>query len=117
MLLNNETGKNGEELAVQWLEQNGYSILHQNWRYSHFEIDIIATKKEVTHFIEVKTRRGNKYGEPEQAVSKQKMMNLMRAAENYLQKNPCKRVQFNILAITLQYNATPLYYFIEDVYL
>ncbi len=43
-------GKNGEQLAAAFLEQQEYTILHRNWRHSHYEIDIVALKKEVLHF-------------------------------------------------------------------
>ena len=52
-----EVGKEGEELAANWLQQNGYEILHRNWRHSHYEIDIIASKENILHIIEVKLRR------------------------------------------------------------
>jgi len=116
MTQHTETGKTGEELAANWLIENGFTLLHQNWRYSHFEIDIIATKNDTVHFIEVKTRRSNTYGEPEQAVSKQKLTFIIKAAAIYLERNPSKKVQFDVLAITLLYNQPPKYFFIEDVY-
>ena len=43
MAKHTDTGKVGEELAVNYFSQNGYVILHKNWRHSHWEVDIIAT--------------------------------------------------------------------------
>jgi len=49
-------GKLGEKLAEDFLINKGYVILYRNWRYSYYEIDIVALKDEVPHFIEVKKR-------------------------------------------------------------
>ena len=50
-----ETGKAGEKLAIHWLKERAYTILEQNWRHSRWEVDIIAEKGTVLHFIEIKT--------------------------------------------------------------
>ncbi len=118
MANHNETGNKGELMAVEYLQPLGYEILHQNWRYSHWEVDIIAVKAKVLHFIEVKTRRTKKFGHPEEAVSKKKIQNLINASEEYLYKFPqWKRIQFDILSITMLKNQPVEYFFIEDIYL
>ena len=118
MAQHNLTGNKGEALAVKYLSEKGYNILHQNWRHSHWEVDIIAGKDGILHFIEVKTRRTKKYGHPEEAVSNKKIQNLINAAEEYLFQQPqWKRVQFNILSITILKDEPVAYFFIEDVYL
>ena len=105
-------------MAVSHLTEKGYHILHRNWRHSHWEVDIIAEKDTVLHFIEVKTRRTKKYGYPEEAVSNKKIQNLINAAEEYLYQQPqWKRVQFNILSITILKDEPAEYFLIEDVYL
>ena len=68
-----KTGRLGEQLAVKFFEQLGYEILHSNWRCTHWEIDIIASKYDCLHFIEVKTKSSTKFGYPEEAVSKKKI--------------------------------------------
>ncbi len=88
MARHNKTGQEGETLAIQYFTAKGYTILHCNWRYSHYEIDIIAHKDDMLHFIEVKTRTNAKYGHPEESVDKKKMENLMKAGEAYLFQNP-----------------------------
>jgi putative endonuclease len=115
MAHHNITGNLGEEMAVNYLTGKGYDILHRNWRHSHCEIDIIATFKNKLHFIEVKTRRTNTFGYPEEDVSKRKMKYLMSSAEEYLYRNPgWKLIQFDILSITLNNNSAE-YFLIEDV--
>lgn len=118
MAQHQQTGNLGEAMAVNYLAAIGYCMLHQNWQYSHWEIDIIASKGGILHFIEVKTRRTKKFGHPEEAVSKKKIQNLINAAEEYLYRQPqWKRIQFDILSITMIKNEPVEYFLIEDVYL
>lgn len=118
MANHNKTGKQGELLAVDYLKAKGFSMLHTNWRYSHYEIDIIASYEEVLHFVEVKARRTAKFGLPEESVSNKKLQNLINAAEEFLYQYPqWKRVQFDVLAITINTTDNIEYFFIEDVYL
>jgi len=118
MALHHHTGSTGEAMAVEWLVTNGYSIMHQNWRHGHWEVDVIASKDTVLHFIEVKTRRTEKYGFPEESVNKKKIKNLMGASEEYLYLHPeWKRIQFDILSITMLKNEPVEYFFIEDVFI
>jgi putative endonuclease len=111
-------GKGGEALAVKWLQEHGYALLHKNWRHSYYEVDIIASKEEVLHFIEVKTRSNKKFGEPEESVDEKKIRNLLIAGEAYQHQYPeWKRVQYDVLSITIHPNNEAGYYFIEDIYL
>jgi putative endonuclease len=114
----NLLGKEGEALAAKWLQEKGYNILYKNWRHSYYEVDIIAGKDQVLHFIEVKTRRNNNFGQPEESVDEKKIRNLLSASEEFqLQYPEWKRVQFNVLSITVHPNNTADYFFIEDIYL
>ena len=118
MATHNQTGNTGEAMAVEYLLGKGYKILHKNWRHSHWEVDIIAEKDTVLHFIEVKTRRTRQFGFPEDDVDKKKIKNLINAAEEYLYQQPqWKRIQFDILSITILKEGPVEYFFIEDVYL
>ena len=118
MAEHNLTGSQGEALAATYLTQNGYCVLHQNWRHSRWEVDIIAEKHGILHFVEVKTRRTKKFGHPEENVDKKKIQNLINAAEEYLYQQPqWKRIQFNVLAITILKDEPVVYFLIEDVYL
>jgi putative endonuclease len=113
-----QTGREGEQLAQAYFEANGYVILEKNWRHSRWEVDIIASKNNVLHFAEIKTRRSNSYGLPEESVGKKKMQNLINAAEQYLYLHPeWKRIQFDILSILVKKGLPPEYFLIEDVYL
>ena len=111
-------GKSGEDGAAAYLQQKGFEILHRNWRHSYYEIDIIAIKKGVLHFIEVKLRTSQKFGLPEDGVDKKKFSRLLNAADEFLHLHPQYRhVQYDIVAITVNKEGPPEYFFIEDVYL
>ncbi len=111
------TGKLGEHLAVDFLNKKGFTILHRNWRHKHWEVDIIASLQDVVHFVEVKTRRTDKYGYPEEGVSRKKLLNVMAAAEEFQYQHPeWKKIQFDILSVFIDSGDKESYLFIEDVY-
>jgi putative endonuclease len=117
MAQHNQLGKEGEEMAVAWLVQNGYKILHCNWRYSHYELDVIATKEGMLHFVEVKTRHAGAAGHPEDSVTKKKFRKLVKAAEEFLYQHPeFKDARIHVLAITLFPDKKPEFFLIEDVF-
>lgn len=114
---NKATGANGENVAVAFLLQKGYNILQRNWQYKHWEIDIVASKNNKLHFIEVKTRSSKHYGNPEDSIGIKKMNAMKRAAEEYLlQYSNWIHVQFDVVAITINKEAVEEIFLIEDVY-
>lgn len=114
---NRITGNKGEEIAAGYLVKNGYSLLARNWRYRHWEVDIIASKNGFLHFIEVKTRYSLRYGRPEESITRDKMNNLKNAAEEYQYQHPeWKYIQFDVMAITLVNDEVKEIFVIEDVY-
>ncbi len=117
MANHNLTGALGEKMALEYIIEKGFILLHQNWRHSHWEVDIIASKNKVLHFIEVKTRRTKKFGYPEEDVTKKKLINLINASEEFIFLNPIwTHIQFDILSINLLQNKPAEYFFIEDVH-
>ncbi len=112
------TGIVGEKLACTFFEQKEFVILHTNWRYGRCEVDIIASKKNVLHFIEVKTRSNKDFGLPEESIHEKKMNNLKQAAEAFLHKySEWKYIQFDVLSIIIDANNNHEYYWIEDIYI
>lgn len=113
---NRQTGASGEALAAAWLEAKGYTLLHRNWRWKRWEIDLVAHREGILHFVEVKTRRSTKYGHPEESVDTRKLQHLFSAAEQYLEEYPgWKRVQYNVVSILLRKNEPPEFFLVEDV--
>ena len=104
MAEHNELGKKGEELAVEYLQQNGYKILDRNWTFQKAEIDIIAQKENILAVVEVKTRSSLDFGSPEEFVKQKKINLLIKAVNayiNYREKDFLEdlNVRFDIVAI------------------
>ncbi len=102
MAEHNETGKNGELYAKNYLLKNGYKVLEVNWRNRHLELDLIAKKDDTLVVVEVKTR--NKYflENSWNSVSKQKQRNIINATNSYIFKKDLDvDVRFDIINVTL----------------
>lgn len=84
---NRQVGTSYEDLAIKYLESNGYHILEKNFRCRMGEIDIIAIDENCLVFIEVKYRKDNKSGYAIEAVTKSKQRTIFKVAEFYMQKN------------------------------
>ena len=98
----NETGKQGETIAVEYLRGKGYCILEQNWHNHHQEIDIIARKGNELVIVEVKSRTGTPLVNPYAAVNRNKQNLLIKAANAYIQwKNIDMETRFDIISIVL----------------
>lgn len=95
-------GKNGEQLAADYLRCLGYQILEERWRLHHLELDIIAIDRETQElvFVEVKTRTTPIFGNPEDAVDYRKIMNTVRAADAYIKQTGNEQPwRFDIIAV------------------
>lgn len=94
-------GDFGEEFAARILENMGYRILARNYAVKAGEIDIIAVKDGVLHFIEVKTRNGNGFGYPSDSVTQLKQARIKKAASQYLQSRRFgwKNVSFDVFEV------------------
>lgn len=100
MAQHNELGKLGEELAVDFLQKNGYEILETNWTFQKAEIDIIAQKDTVLSIVEVKTRSSIEFGLPQDFVKPKKIQLLVKAVNEYIISNDLDvAVRFDIIAI------------------
>lgn len=95
-----DTGKFGEKIACMYLEQIGYRIIHKGWRYKHLEVDVIVQDGPILVFVEVKTRSGEDYGLPHEAVDWKKQKKLDRAANSYIAKTRYEGdVRFDIVSV------------------
>ncbi len=100
MAEHNELGKLGEELALEYLINKGFTILETNWSYGKEEIDIIALNKEFLIIVEVKTRSSLLFGDPAEFVSKQKQRLLIKATQFYVERFHIQQeVRFDIISI------------------
>ena len=94
-----ETGRAGERAATEYLRRAGYEICALNWRQGRYELDIVALRDGVLHFVEVKTRREGSLTPPEAAATQRKFRALSRAASCYLRTAGWEgEVQFDLAA-------------------
>jgi len=102
-----DIGSCGEHRARQFLERHGYQIKARNWRFSRYEIDIIASFDDLLVFIEVKTRSFNDVTKPEAAVTMLQWGNIARAAGAYMAHVDYDwEIRFDIIAITNHHEGT-----------
>ncbi len=79
-----DLGRQGEDIACNYLQSIGHSILERNWRSGHLEIDIISIDDYGIHFVEVKTRRRNIQAPPQENVDHRKQTRITKAALGFL---------------------------------
>jgi putative endonuclease len=96
-----EVGRRGETLAVALLKKKGYSIIDRNYRCQLGEVDVVALDGKTVCFVEVKTRRSNRYDRPEMAVHKRKQQKLSKVAHWFLRDKNMQNVsvRFDVIAI------------------
>jgi putative endonuclease len=83
----NDIGDRGEEVAAEYLEEDGYRILERNYHFERNEVDLVCYDPDAGGelvFVEVKTRSGLKYGPPEASITEQKKQTLIEVAQAYL---------------------------------
>ena len=97
-------GDLGETVAENFLRQQGYVIIEKNFYYQHGEIDIIAKEGDTLVFIEVKFRRSERFGSPEESVTPKKQELLRRTAEGYVaSKNlPDTDCRFDVVSVVMK---------------
>lgn len=97
-----QTGRRGEQAVAEHLHREGFELLSLNWRSGCYELDIVARRYDVLHFVEVKTRRAGSLTPPEAAATRQKFRALQRAATRYLESTPWPGdVQFDLACVEI----------------
>ncbi len=105
---NKQTGFIGEDLATEALKKKDYQILERNFSNKFGEIDIIAKDKtrsassgqDILVFVEVKTKKGEEFGSPEEMINTKKLWKIRNMANLYMNRNdlPCR---IDVVAIVL----------------
>ena len=82
------TGKSGEEMARNYLEEQGYHILGHNLTSPYGEIDVVALKDKNLHFVEIRTRLNDEFGSALESITKQKVLKIRKTASYLKIQNP-----------------------------
>jgi len=108
-------GNQGEACAANFLESKGYTILASQWRCPFGEIDLIAEQGSEIVFVEVKTRRDQSYGFPEESVTEKKIGHLVACAQAYLDRIG-KEVPWRIDVIAVEFDHDkPVFFHVEAI--
>lgn len=97
-------GRRGEQMAAEALRERGYRIVEQNFRCRYGEIDLIAEEQDDLVFVEVKTRRGTAFGQPEEAVTRAKRRKLAEVASYYLDVRNAGDRPWRIDVVAIDFN-------------
>jgi len=113
-----ETGRRGEAIAAAYLERMGYVVLERNYRCVFGEIDIVARDGATVCFVEVKSRRSARYGDPQLAVNAKKREKMIRTARHYLAGRGLedRPARFDVAAIRLSPDGAGAVELIRDAF-
>jgi len=95
-------GRTGEHLAEQELIRLGYEIIARNYRCAFGEIDLVTRHATDWVFVEVRTRRGARFGTPEESITARKRQHLITTAQHYLQAHQLEQVHWRIDAVAIE---------------
>jgi len=89
-------GRRGEKLVAEYVEQKGCVVCEMNYRCGAGEMDIVALDGECLAFVEVRTRRSEKYGTPEESITASKKQKLVEVAQTFLQEHGSPEMDWRI---------------------
>ena len=91
-----------EDLAISYLIENGFDILERNFKCKIGEIDVIAKKDSIIHFIEIKYRQSSAAGGVHYAINKNKLLKISKVAQFYTMNHPNDNLSYSIDAILIE---------------
>ena len=97
-------GRLGEEIARLYYLDRGWEVLAERWRIREGELDLVVRRHGTVAFVEVKTRRGDRWGTPAEAVDHRKLARMRRVARRWLaEARPvAARYRFDVAALVLR---------------
>ena len=110
-----EIGAWGENIAADWLAEQGYQIIARNVRTPYGEIDIIAQQGDVTVFVEVKTLTSSREFFPEKNITPKKLQHMLNAAQYYTAEHEIDHFQIDAIAVEGKPGSTPIITRFENV--
>jgi putative endonuclease len=113
-----ELGRRGEALAAALLQERGWTILERNFRLGHKEIDLVARRGRVVAFVEVKTRTGERFGHPLEAITRAKREEIRRVAVAWVARHGRRTDLYRFDAVAILYDgaAPPRIEHFEDAW-
>ncbi len=96
-------GELGERIAERWLRRSGWRVVHRRFRSGHRDIDLVVERDGTVAFVEVKARRGTRFGQPIEAVNWRKQRELARSAKVWIDRHgrPPESYRFDVVGVLL----------------
>lgn len=110
-----DKGRRAEAAARVYLEMRGFKIMEQNWRRPRAEVDIIAEKASVMHFIEVRYRKDDAQGGGWETITPTKLRHMRRGAELWVEESKWHG-EYVLSAVEIAGNTFSVMGFIENIY-
>jgi len=97
-------GETGERVAARWLARHGWTVLARRYRSGHRDIDVVAERGGTVAFVEVKTRRSERFGGPVGAVGWRKQRELSRSASVWVDRHgrPDLAYRFDVIGVVIR---------------
>ena len=108
-------GRRGEDVAAAFLQRRGWVVLARNYRFGRREVDLIVRRRGVLAFVEVKTRAGEGFGEPQASITRLKRREIEIVAAQYLARFPPGDVDIRFDAVALRRTHGPSEFHIEHL--
>jgi len=97
-------GELGERIAERWLKRHGYRVVQRRFRSGHRDIDLVVEREGTVAFVEVKARRGARFGDPVEAVNWSKQRELARSASVWIDRHgrPSDSYRFDVVGVLVE---------------
>jgi putative endonuclease len=97
-------GELGERIAERWLRRQGWRVVQRRFRSGHRDIDLVVEREGTVAFVEVKARRGSRFGDPVEAVNWSKQKELVRSASVWIDRHgrPSESYRFDVVGILVE---------------
>jgi len=91
----------GERVAERWLRRRGWVVLQRRYRSGHRDIDLVVQQDGLVAFVEVKARKGDRFGDPVEAVNWKKRSELVRSALTWIDRHgrPGESYRFDVVGV------------------
>lgn len=111
-------GREGETLALHYLEKKGYRLVTRNFKRTHGEIDLIMEDGKTLVFIEVKSRTNRRYGEPREAVTAAKQQHIRYTAQSFLYSHRItdRPIRFDVVEVMIRPDGSALFHHIRQAF-
>jgi putative endonuclease len=94
-------GREGENIAVDFLKNIGFRVLERNFKYGRKDIDIICKDGKTIVFVEVKAGRSKSFGTPLERVHQRKQNNIAQVAKSFIQQRDCSGYDFRFDVVAI----------------